>query len=410
VQRVDIEIDRATEQRLREYLDGIGAALGTPQRRAHFASYMLGVISEGGRRNMEVIAAQTCASTGHVDAAHQRIQEFITDSRWDDHAVRLAAARYALAPMMKAAVPWAWIIDDTGFLKKGKHSVGVQRQYTGSAGKVTNCQIGVSLTIATPQDHVAVDFELYLPECWANDPARRAEGRIPDEVRFKTKPRLALDMLRRAVHAGLPRGTVLADESYGGSSEFRTGCRRLGLSFAVAVGSTARVWSVNAAGYRKGDPIEVRELARRLADEGKFRKYTWRDGTVGPLHARFAFLRVLPAADDGREPRFRDRVWLVCEWRDGEDRPAHFHFATYERQPFVHLVQLIKDRWRTERVYQDLKDELGLDHFEGRRFRGWHHHVSVVLSAAAFLVAQRARRFSPSGDAAPDDHPIAIAA
>jgi SRSO17 transposase len=407
---VDIEIDRATEQRLRDYFDGIGDVLGTPQRRAHFADYALGVVSEGGRRNMEVIAAQTCASAKHVDAAHQRIQDFITDSAWNDHAVRLAAARYALEPMTKAALPWAWIIDDTGFLKKGKHSVGVQRQYTGSAGKVTNCQIGVSLSIATPQDHVAVDFELYLPECWANDPARRAEGRIPDEVRFKTKPQLALAMLRRAVKANLPRGTVLADESYGGSSEFREGCRKLGLSFAVAVSAASRVWSVNAAGYRKGDPIEVRELARRLAAEGAFRKYTWRDGTAGPLHARFAFLRVLPAADDGRDPRFRDRVWLVCEWRDGDDHPAHFHFATYKRLPFVHLVQLIKDRWRTERVYQDLKDELGLDHFEGRRFRGWHHHVSVVLAAAAFLVAERARRFSPSGDATQDDDPVAIAA
>jgi len=410
VRRVDIEIDRATQQRLRDYLDSIGDVLGTPQRRAHFARYALGLVGEGGRKNMEVIAAQSCASVRHVDAAHQRMQDFITDSAWDDHAVRLAAARYALEPMTKAALPWAWIVDDTGFLKKGKHSVGVQRQYTGSAGKITNCQIGVSLTIATPQDHVAVDFELYLPECWANDPERRVEGRIPDDVRFKTKPQLALDMLRRAVRANLPRGTVLADEGYGGSSEFREGCRKLGLDFAVAVSSTARVWAVNAAGYRKGDPVEVRQLARSLVADGAFRKYTWRDGTAGPLRARFAFLRVLPAADDGREPRFRDRVWLVCEWRDGDEHPMHFHLATYKRMPFVQLVQLIKERWRTERVYQDLKDELGLDHFEGRRFRGWHHHVSVTLAANAFLVAERARRFSPSGHATQDDDPIAVAA
>ena len=407
---MDIEIDRAAEQRLHAYLDQIGDILGTPMRRANFARYAFGLIAEGERKNMEVIAARTCASAKHVDSSHQSMQEFITDSAWDDHAVRLAAARYALEPMTTAALPWAWIIDDTGFLKKGNHSVGVQRQYTGSAGKITNCQIGVSLSIATPQDHVAVDFELYLPDCWANDPARRAEGRIPDKVRFKTKPQLALDMLRRAVRANLPRGTVLADEAYGGCSEFRAGCRRLGLSFAVAVSSTARVWSVNAVGYRKGDPVEVRELARRLADEGAFRKYTWREGTAGPLQARFAFLRVLPSADDGCEPRFRDRVWLVCEWRDGEDHPAHFHFATYKRMPFVQLVQLIKERWRTERVYQDLKDELGLDHFEGRRFRGWHHHVSVTLATHAFLVAERARRFSPSGDASQVDRPLVLAA
>lgn len=407
---MDIEIDRAAEQRLRDYLDGIGDVLGTPQRRENFARYALGLIGEGGRKSMEPIAARAGASVEHVDAAHQRLQNFITDSTWDDHAVRLAAARYALEPMTRMAVPWAWIIDDTGFLKKGKHSVGVQRQYTGSAGKVTNCQIGVSLSIATPQDHVAVDFELYLPECWANDPARRAEGRIPDDVHFKTKPRLALDMLRRAVKAGLPRGTVLADEGYGGSSEFREGCRKLGLNFAVAVSSTTRVWTADALGRRHGDAIEARQLAKRLADEGAFRKYTWREGTATPLHARFAFVRVVPAADDGREPRRRDRLWLVCEWRDGDDAPCHFHLATYRRMPFVQLVHLIKERWRTEQVYLDMKNELGLDHFEGRRFLGWHHHVSVAIACYAFLVAERARRFPPSSYAAPDHHPLAFAA
>ena len=407
---MDIEIDRAAEQRLHDYLDHLGEILGTPQRRTNFARYAFGLIGAGERKSMEPIAARSGASVAHMDAAHQRLQEFITDSAWNDHAVRLAAARYALEPMTQAAVPWAWIVDDTGFLKKGKHSVGVQRQYTGSAGKITNCQIGVSLSIATPQDHVAVDFELYLPECWANDPARRAEGRIPDDAHFKTKPRLALDMLRRAVKAKLPRGTVLADESYGGSSEFREGCRKLGLDFAVAVSSTTRVWVVDALARRRGDPIEARQLARRLADEGAFRKYTWREGSAAPLHARFAFVRVVPAADDGREPRRRDRVWLVCEWRDGDDAPCHFHLATYKRMPFVQLVQLVKERWRTERVYQDMKEELGLDHFEGRRFRGWHHHVSVALACYAFLVAERARRFSPSGYATHDDRAVAFAA
>jgi len=149
--------------------------------------------------------------------------------------------------MTQVAQIWTWIVDDTGFLKKGTHSVGVQRQYTGTAGKVTNCQIGVSLTLATPQDHLPVDFELYLPESWAQDAARRAEARIPDQVTFKTKPQLALDMLRRAVDADLPRGAVVAGEGYGTSAEFRRGCHRLGLDFAVAVSATTRVWVVDAA-------------------------------------------------------------------------------------------------------------------------------------------------------------------
>ena len=407
---MDIEIDRATEQRLRDFLDGIGDLLGTPQRRENFARYALGLIGDGDRKSMEPIAARAGASARHMDASHQRLQNFITDSAWDDHAVRLAAARHALAPMTRTALPWAWIIDDTGFLKQGKHSVGVQRQYTGSAGKIANCQIGVSLSIATPQDHVPIDFELYLPECWANDRARRAEGKIPDDFGFKTKPQLALDMLRRAVKADLPRGTVLADEGYGNSSEFRTGCRKLGLDFAVSVSATTRAWVVDPLGRRHGDGLPARDLAAKLAADGAFRRYTWREGTGGPLSARFAFVRVVPGADDGSEPRRRDRVWLVCEWRDDDDEPCHFHMVTYKRRPFIELVHLIKERWRTERVYQDLKGELGLDHFEGRRFRGWHHHVSVALCCFAFLAAERARAFSPSTVGAQDADPIALAA
>jgi SRSO17 transposase len=288
------------------------------------------------------------------------------------------------------------------------HNYRDTTQYTGSAGKVTNCQIGVSLSIATPQDHVAVDFELYLPTSWANDPARRAEARIPTEIRFQTKTQLALSMLRRAVAADLPRGTVLADETYG-NAEFRDGCRKLGLDFAVTVSSTTRAWVVDALGRRHGEALPARGLAARLAEQRTFRRYTWRDGTAGPLTARFAFLRVVPAAEDGREPRRRDRVWLVCEWRDDEDQPAHFHLATYKRMPFVQLVHLIKERWRTERVYEDLKGELGLDHFEGRRFRGWHHHVTVALCCFAFLVAERARAFPPSSTRAQVHDPLAIA-
>ncbi len=258
---MDIEIDRTTEQRLRDYLDHLGDVLGTPQRRASFASYAFGLLGDGDRKSMEPILARAGASVSHMDAAHQRMQEFVTNSAWDDHAVRLAAVRHALEPMTKSAVAWAWIVDDTGFLKHGKHSVGVQRQYTGSAGKITNCQIGVSLSIATPQDHVAVDFELYLLTSWANDPARRTEGRIPGDVVFKTKPQLAPAMVRRAVEAKLPRGTVLADEGYGASPEFREGCRKLGLDSAVSVASNTRVWTVDALGRRNGDPLEARQLA-----------------------------------------------------------------------------------------------------------------------------------------------------
>jgi len=270
---MDIEIDRAATQRLREFLDAIGVILGTPQRRENFARYALGLIGDGDRKSVEPIVARAGPSVGHMDAAHQRLLHFITDSAWDDHVVRLAAARYTLALLTKTAVPWAWIVDDTGFLKQGKHSVGVQRQYTGTAGKVTNCQIGVSLSVATPQDHVPIDFELYLPTSWADDPARRAEAKIPNEVQFQTKPQLALAMLRRAVAANLPRGTVLADEGYS-SAEFREGCRKLGLDYAVSVSAPTRVWVVDARGHRRGDALPACD-PRRAAGRG---------ARVSPLH------------------------------------------------------------------------------------------------------------------------------
>jgi SRSO17 transposase len=405
----DVDIDKAAEQRLTGFIDLIGGVLQYPQRRENFAQYALGLIGTE-RKSIEAIAVRNCPDVAKADAAHQRLHDFITDSRWDDRAVRLAAARYALEPMTQVAQIWAWILDDTGFLKRGTHSVGVQRQYTGTAGKITNCQIGVSLTLATPQDHLPVDFELYLPESWAHADDRRAEARIPDEVTFKTKPQLALDMLGRAVAADLPRGTVVADEAYGNSAAFRDGCRQLGLDFAVAVSSATRVWVVDAAGRRRGDPIAARDLAQRLVTDDRFRRYTWREGTSESLSARFAFLRVVPTADDGCEPQHRERLWLICEWRDGEDAPKHFHLATDQRMPFGQLVQLVKERWRTERVYQDLKGELGLDHYQGRRFQGWHHHISVALCCFAFLVAERARAFPPSGTDAAHPDTLGVAA
>lgn len=407
---MDIDMDAAAEGRLRQYLDQIGEVLGNDGRRTSFALYACGLLGEANRKSMERIATQHVPDPMLADAAHQRVQHFITDSRWDDRAVRLAAARYALAEMTCIASVWAWVIDDTGFLKKGQHSVGVQRQYTGSAGKIANCQIGVSLTIATPQDHVPVDFELYLPDSWANDARRRAEARIPDGVQFKTKPQLALDMLRRAVEADLPRGTVLTDEVYGNSSEFRDGVRKLGLDFAAAINAPTKVWVVDALGRRNGDALSVSAFAERAAARREFRRLSWREGTQETLSARFAFARVVPVRDDGREPRRRERLWLVCEWRDGEDHPAHFHLATYRRVPYRFLVHLLKERWRTERVYQDFKGELGLDHFEGRRFPGWHHHVSVALACFAFVAAERARRFPPSAVHAQEDGAFAVAA
>src|SRR5712664_2333826 len=207
-------LDQSGQRRLAEYLSRIGEILGHDRRRASFATYALGLLSDAERKSIEPIAARSCASVEQMSAVHQQLQHFVVDSRWSDHEVRLAAARYAIEASTAREPIETWQIDDTGFLKQGKHSVGVQRQYTGSAGKITNCQIGVSLSVASRTEHVPIDFALYLPKAWLDSPARRHEARIPPETTFKTKPELALDLVVRALDDKLPGEIVLADAAY----------------------------------------------------------------------------------------------------------------------------------------------------------------------------------------------------
>jgi SRSO17 transposase len=386
----------AASARLKTYLDEIGNVLAIPSRRESFAMYASGILGDGERKSTEPIAARACADPKKADALHQRLLHFVSNSAWSDHDVRRIAAKYALKSMTAHSPVETWIVDDTGFLKQGTHSVGVQPQYTGSAGKVTNCQIGVSLTVATREDHVPIDFELYLPESWLSD-ERRVEARIPDDVEFKTKLQLALDMIRRARRNRIPRGIVLADSAFGNSSDFRAQLRKLGLHYAVGVSPQTAVFLLDPVSGQPGARMEVRDLAFKIEASGGFRRCTWRQGTKQDLSARFARMRVVPAHDDGVEPAKREPLWLLIEWRDGETEPANFFLSSLStRWTKKKLIEVVMQRWRTERAYEDLKGELGLDHFEGRRFAGWHHHVSVVLCCYAFVIAERVRHFPPS--------------
>jgi SRSO17 transposase len=398
-------MNAAAIERLKGFFLQIGKLLGSPSRRESFATYAIGIMGDGERKSAEPIASRTCADPASTDAAHQRLLHFVSNSPWSDREVRRAAARYALDAMKSRGPVQTWIVDDTGFLKQGTHSVGVQRQYTGSAGKIANCQIGVSLTVATEHDQVPIDFELYLPHGWTDDPRRRKEARIPASVSFKTKPELALDMIRRARRDRIARGVVLADSAFGSSSDFRRGVRELGLHYAVGVDPKTAVLLLDPTSGAPGARVCVRDFAFDLYRCGQFRRCTWRRGTKRDLSARFAACRIVPA-HDGMEP-----LWLLIEWRDGEDEPANYFFSSLPASlSRKHLVGIVMQRWRTERVYEDLKGELGLDHFEGRRFPGWHHHVSVVLCCYAFIVAERARHFSPSTSRSASRHQDHVAA
>ena len=408
---MEYALDGAAEQRLQAYFSGLGDVLHHPLRRESFATYALGLLGEADRKSVEPIAARACPDPARVDAEHQRLLHFISNSRWDDEAVRLYGARYAIAAMTEQAPVTAWIIDDTGFLKQGKHSVGVQRQYTGSAGKTTNCQIGVSLSVATRYHHVPVDFELYLPQSWVDDPARRREAGIPDAIVFKTKTDLALAMIERAVQHGIPGNIVLADAAYGNSNDFREAVRMHGFDYAVGIQSPTLVvpWSEDRSGA-PGPSITVADYARTLGRRS-FRRIRWREGTSRTLSSRFAFRRVRVAHDDGIPVDQHEPVWLLIEWPDSEPEPTKFALTTLPtRMSKKEIVRIFKERYRTEQVYEELKGELGLDHFEGRRFRGWHHHVTVALCCYAFVVAERVRPFPPSAAGAHRDSPLALAA
>lgn len=400
----------ATAARLEEFFERVGTHLKDRRKRESFAMYAYGILGDGERKSAEPIAGRAGGDPRVTNNLHSKLIYFLGRSEWDDRAVRLEAARYAIEELERREPVTTWIVDDTGFLKQGRHSVGVQRQYTGSAGKTTNCQIGVSLAIATSTNHVPLDFELYLPSEWAADPALREEARIPAEVTFQTKIELAMDMIERASLANIPGNIILADGAYGSSSDFRNFVRLLGFDFAVGIQSNACVVRLDRRDRVRGEVRTVAELAESLGRKA-FRRVTWRQGSKAGLSSHFCFVRVKTMHEDGFQLADREPLWLIMEWLDGEEKPTKFALTTLPRRMSRKaIVRLFKERWRTERMYEDLKGELGLDHFEGRSYPAWHHHISVVLCCYAFVVAELVRAFPPSGRRAREDGPVGVAA
>jgi SRSO17 transposase len=325
----------------------------------------------------------------------------------------LAAVRAHALPAIEEHGPIrAWIVDDTGLPKKGRLSVGVARQYCGQVGKRDNCQVAVTLSLANEHASLPIAYRLYLPEGWADDPARRAMAGVPEEVTFATKPAIALDQIRQAVADGVPRGVVVTDAGYGNDTGFREGVAALGLPYVAGIQGTTTLWAPGTgplpAKPRTGrgrppkrlrrdashQPLAATKPAMALPGDA-WRQVTWREGTAGTLASRFAAVRVRPAHRDTDRAGPRAEEWLLVEWPEGEEEPTKYWLSTLSGTAAIgELVATAKLRWRIERDFEELKQELGLGHFEGRGWRGFHHHASLCIAAYAFLVAERCR-FSP---------------
>ena len=399
-------LDAAGQSRLDRYLDGIGLILRPQDRRESFALYAMGLFGEGERKSVEPMAARLCGDPALCNAYHHRLLHFLAVAPWSDREVREYAAQVGIRAMTTREPVTDWIVDDTGFPKQGDKSPGVQRQYSGTLGKTGNCQIAVSVTVATPTMHLPIDMDLYLPESWTDDRARCRDAHIPDDVPYRPKWRIALDLIERNVQAGVPLGLLLADSFYGDVGEFRHGARAMGFDYAVDVKNHTRVVIVCSDGAET-DPMSVETVADVIGARS-YRKVTWRQGSRNAMSARFALVSVRPVT---AKDTLGEHQWLVIEKSERAGPVEHYVLTTLPASMSrKQIVRRIKQRWRTERVYEDLKGELGLDHFEGRSYVGWQHHVSCVLACYAFLVSERARAFPPEARRARQNDQIAFAA
>jgi SRSO17 transposase len=394
-----------SESRFAAYVEAITSVLGHADRAAPFRSYCAGLLLPGDRKSVEPMAARV--QPGRVQAAHQSLHHFVAKADWSDDTV-LAAVRARVLPIIERRGPIrALIIDDTGIPKKGKHSVGVARQYCGQLGKQDNCQVAVSLSAANDHASLPIAYRLYLPHEWADDPDRRAQAGVPDDVVFQTKPQIALDQLRAALAAGIEAEVVLADAGYGNDTEFRDGITEIGLPYAVGIQSSTSLWPPGVeplppkqwggrgrptSAIRRDSehqPISAKQLALELPKRA-WRRVTWREASNTKLASRFAAVRVRPAHRDYPRSAPRLEEWCLIEWPADEPEPTKYFLSTLpaniSRRALVNATKL---RWRIERDYQDLKQELGLGHYEGRGWRGFHHHATLCIAAYGFLISER---------------------
>ncbi len=386
------------------YMTHLAKGLGHADRHSGLSAYCTGLMLPLSRKSVEPMAARV--DPLHASARHQSLHHFVAKAQWRDQELLRRVAQWVVPVMDLSAGGW-WIIDDTGFPKKGTHSVGVARQYCGVLGKQDNCQVAVSVSLACEEGSLPVAWQLYLPHSWAEDAVRKKKAGIPEDIEFATKPQIALQQLRDLLGDGAPRHCVLADAGYGIDYTFRQGLTDLGLDYVVGITSAVVVWPpgveplppkpysgmgrppVVPRRTTQRQPVNVKTLAQGLPDSA-FQNISWREGSNERLTGRFAALRVRCAGGNVGKARLLPEQWLLIEWPTGQAEPEKYYLSTLpETAALNDLVRAAHMRWRIERDYQDLKQDLGLGHYEGRGWRGFHHHASLSIAAYGFLMAQR---------------------
>ncbi len=394
---------RKLQGALDDFVGTLTSGMGRPERREAMRQYVVGLLLNGERKSIAPMAARLVTNPGETEAMRQRLQQCVVVSPWSEEEMfqRIALKVDSELPGIEALV-----IDDTGFAKKGKHSVGVARQYSGTLARIGNCQVATSLHLAGPKGSACIDMRLYLPESWTNDRVRCDAAGVPSDVTFQKKWEIALEQIDKAIASGVRKHVVLGDAGYGDVGSFRDGLDERGLNYVVGISHTTVVYPPNAKfalpkgqGSKQGRPatrlrtksvpIDVKALA--LKHEDSFRKVTWRTGTKGPMQSYFFASRVRTAHGHSRGNAPGPEQWLIWEWPEGKDEPTRYWLSSLPKSTSLkQLVRQAKLRWRIERDYQELKGELGLDHFEGRQWRGFHHHAALCSAAHAFLALRRA--------------------
>jgi SRSO17 transposase len=391
------------DRELTSFIADMTVDMGRPERRAAMGHYITGLLLDGERKSVQPMAARLVDDPAQADAMRQRLADCVTSSPWlDSELMRRLALKFERdLPGLEV-----FVIDDTGFPKKGSLSVGVARQYSGTLGRTDNCQVATSLHVAGNKGSGCIGLRLYLPEVWTSDRNRCNAAGVPDEIEFKKKWELALELLDQALLWGIPKKPVVADAGYGEVPEFRDELVARGLPYVVGVPGNHSIWPPGSnprvptrtgkagrprtqARDARVQPIQISKLVEGIP-RNRYRTVSWRAGSRGTMASKFLVYRVRSAErhTKGRPPT--SEQWLICEWPESEKAPK-FHFSDLPASTSVkQLIRIAKLRWRVERDYQEMKGELGLDHFEGRTWRGFHHHATLCAVAHGFLALRRA--------------------